>query len=263
MAYVAKKFVPVVAYGQRIEGIEIPIGSSVEWDITCQDPSTRLSIPLTTGFNVSMGLCALDERGAPTYPPIFSHQATIVDANAGTCTLAWTYGDTVPTLNAPLPPGLYGVDLWLTDDQGNRLALLAFIVVRLLPAALLPGQAITPTPAQNPLGVGPPGLAWHVVFQAGAYNAAFLDMVVGDPTAASFNVALPSIASLPPNAQGAAIVIINDGGPASVNTVAAVPNGADRIRISGTTQAIYLVNQGEALRLQPIVKLGGNLWYAW
>lgn len=148
--------IPLTLYGQRETGVVVPIGSTVLWTLSLEDPFTRLPIDLT-GSNVIMSVSSLDVRNQPTQPPLISRQATILSpATAGRCTVPWATGDTVIN-NVPVAPGQYAIDVWLTDGSGNRLELFLTGTIELLAVSTLPGNPITPLPAQLPLAQGPIG----------------------------------------------------------------------------------------------------------
>jgi hypothetical protein len=145
--------VNLTAYGQEISGIKIPIGSTVEWTIACEDATTRLPIDLTS-CAVVMSVCAMNLQQLPAQPPVIARQADINSpASAGIIVVPWADGDTVPS-GTPLAAGLYYFDLWLTDLDGNRFALLVAGVLELVAAATLPATVVTPLPSQVPLALG-------------------------------------------------------------------------------------------------------------
>lgn len=143
-------------YGQKLDGISFPIGSSVTWTFDLEDPFTRDPIDLTVmGTNVTMSCAALDPRGNPSSTILISHQATPSMTPINRCVVDWTVGDTIPS-GVPFAPNQYAIDVWFTDASGNRVGMTASTIV-LSPALTLPSTPITPTPSQSPLGLGPTG----------------------------------------------------------------------------------------------------------
>jgi len=169
--------IPLQAYGQAVTGIRLQIGATVYWDFACLDPDSREPLDLSAeGIAVVSSLCARDVRRLPTQPPKISRQGTITDAPHGLVTVPWASGDTAPT-GAPLDPGLYLMDLWLTDIDGNRRSLIE-ISVELQPAETLPTTLVAPLPEQPPLGQGPPGtIAAGLVAFAAVGSGAGVDYV--------------------------------------------------------------------------------------
>lgn len=150
--------ITLVIDGNPVDGLRIAVGSTVKWNLTCMDPND-IATPLDlTASAIIMGLVALDSQGRPIYPAIIQHQATITSAVDGECFVEWTSGDTVPDGN-PLSSGLYGLDVWIEDVNGNREQDLGFSIVSLTPAGVLPNTEITPLPSQLPLAQGPQGPA--------------------------------------------------------------------------------------------------------
>lgn len=144
--------IALTLYGQQIDQQEIAIGETVLWTLTLQDAIERAAIDLT-GDTVIMSLCALN-GGVPVYPPIIPRQADISSpSTAGICTVAWAVSDTVPS-GVPVAAGLYGVDVWTIDGDGNRLQNMGFGFIKLTNPATLPNVEVVPLPAQVPLGAG-------------------------------------------------------------------------------------------------------------
>ncbi len=140
-------------YGQRVAGISVPAGSTVEWDLAIQDPVARAAFDLT-GANVVLALSRVDAAGRSSGAPLVARQATISSpASAGNCVVLWNAADTAAFL-----PGIYGLEVWLTDAAGNRLQALAFVEVLLTAAAYPPNGVITALPSQAPLALGPQGV---------------------------------------------------------------------------------------------------------
>jgi hypothetical protein len=154
----AIKQIALTLYGQPVQGISIPIGSTVLWTLNLEDPVTRLPVDLTAvGTAVQMSFCSLDVSGNPVIPALFSHEATIPGSPTNECTITWTSGDTVPS-GIPITPTNYGIDVWLIDGSGNRLQELGTATVSMTAVATLPGDPVTPSPPEQPLGLGPAGL---------------------------------------------------------------------------------------------------------
>ena len=132
----------VTLAGTAIEGIEIAVGTSLIWNLTCLDPSALTPLNLT-GLSLHMSLVQFDIFGAPVEPPIAMWTATIVSAPSGTATITWLSSDTLSatlppaTSAAPLPGGYYGVDVWLEDGSGNRTPQLPLSTISLANAATL------------------------------------------------------------------------------------------------------------------------------
>jgi hypothetical protein len=150
--------IPITVFGQDLpEGISIPVGSTVKFDYTIQDPNTLLPLNIT-GMSLVSSLSEIDLSDHPKQPPLIARQATITDAVNGLAYVPWASGDTVP-LTGPLSAGAYYLDLWITDGSGNRLAMLVGGLIELKPAATLPSNPVTPLPSEPPLGQGPQGPA--------------------------------------------------------------------------------------------------------
>ena len=209
----------VTANGLAVQGLSIPIGTSVLWTFLLQDPSTRAAIDLTVaGTGVIATLSPLDSRSAPITPATVSRAAVILGSPVNACTVAWAPSDTVPG-GVSIPPALYMLDLWRSDSAGNRMQHLAGSYVRMTPAATLPATPVTPLPAQQPFGQ-------YVIATAtktSAYTASPGDFVEADPTAAGFVVTLPLAASC----IGQRVIVKNVSG--SVNTITVTASGADLI----------------------------------
>jgi hypothetical protein len=149
--------ISLTLYGNSVEGLSFTVGETVQWNLTLQDPGTRAPLDLTNA-NVILSLCDLDVSQLPIQPPLISRQADIVGApTTGIAQAVFASGDTVPTPATALAPKLYGLDVYVTDVDGNRLQTMLFAFVALSPAASLPGTPITPLPAQEPLAQGPTG----------------------------------------------------------------------------------------------------------
>lgn len=149
--------IELTLYGQEIEGLAVPIGGTVHWVLHLQDPISRQPIDLTGG-NVILSLSQLDVKGNPILPALISRQANITaPATGGNVTADWVSGDTAP-LNAPLSPGVYGLDVWITDASGNRQQTMTHSYLTLMPVSTLPTSPVTPLPAQLPLAQGPQGV---------------------------------------------------------------------------------------------------------
>lgn len=189
-------------FGQQVQGISIPIGSTVIWTLDFEDPFTRAPIDLTVaGTGVQMSLTANDPRGNPILPELFSRSATITGSPINRCTVPWASGDTVPS-GSPLPPGSYSVDVWLTDGGGNRLQVLGTAKIQLKAVATLPGTLVSPLPAQVPLGQGVPGLTWRGTWSSTTTYAVNDAVTHPDPTGggsarSSFRALAPST-NVPP-----------------------------------------------------------------
>ena len=149
-------------YGQPVQGIVVPIGSSVLFTLLLEDPVTRNPIDLTvSGTGVVSSLAALNIQGQPIQPPTIARQATITGSPVNQCTVAWAPSDTVPS-GVPVTPGAYAFDVWTTDPDGNRLQNCGTVQVTLVLPATLPSTEVTPLPSTAPLGLGLPGsvLRW-------------------------------------------------------------------------------------------------------
>jgi hypothetical protein len=203
----AIKDIFLTLHGQEVDGLSVAIGETVDWHLTLQD-STTLDAFNLTGANVVLALSKLDARSQPLAPPIFARQADIVVAADGTALAQWVAGDTYRT--PALAPGMYGLEVWLTDADGNRLASLPVGRVRLTASSYAPAGDITPLPAQDPLARGPAGPAGvggaigDAVSGATAKSVLFIDgtghlaqsqpVFTYDP--ATFTLSAPSLASL-------------------------------------------------------------------
>ncbi len=163
----AIKSIPLTIYGQSTSGIRIPLGSTVEWDLGCEDPDTRAPFPLTA-CAVIMAVCKLDLQDNPIRPAIISRQATITDSDNGLCYVPWNSGDTVPA-GVPYQPGRYSVEIWIEDVDGNRFQELLCGFIELTPAGRLPDDVIVPLPSQLPIALGPQGASnvWRGTYDAG------------------------------------------------------------------------------------------------
>ncbi len=131
-----KKRIDLSLYGQRIDGIKIPVGSSVAWYITCRNPFTRLPLDLTN-VAVIMDLAALDLAGIPIIPPITTKSILSEDPHTGTCVIEWDPADTIID-DVPLTPKSYYLDIWIKDADGNRLTTQGFSVIELTPSGATP-----------------------------------------------------------------------------------------------------------------------------
>lgn len=141
--------------GQTITGVFSAIGETVDYELILVDQETLLPLDLIAlGCAVVMGLCELDYRGNPIQPPIIARQADTL-GHDGSCHIPWANGDTV--LTPPITPGNKGLDVWITDGDGNRLQAWPVVGFTLRPAGILPSTLVTPLPAQAPLAQGPPG----------------------------------------------------------------------------------------------------------
>ena len=120
-------------YGQPIQGLSVPIGSSVTWSLASEDPVTREAFDLTN-CTLQMSLCALGINGAPIEPPAATWSGTIEgSAPAGDSTVEWA-----PTDTSMLTPGSYALDYWITDTDGDRLQIMGTSIISLTSAATLP-----------------------------------------------------------------------------------------------------------------------------
>jgi len=152
----AIRIISLTLYGQDISDqlITIGAGATITWDLALKDPDDIETPVDLSGCAVQMTLCTLD-AGNTTEPPIISRQADITgDPTEGNCTVSWVSGDTV-VLGVPLTAGFYGLDVWTTDEDGNRLQNMGLGKIRLTPVATLPATEVTPLPAQAPIGLGP------------------------------------------------------------------------------------------------------------
>ncbi len=246
----AIKNIPLTIYGQSTSGIKIPIGSTVEWDLGCEDPDTRAPFPLTA-CAVIMAVCKLDLQDNPIRPAIISRQATITDSDNGLCYVPWDSGDTVPA-GIPYQPGRYSVEIWIEDVDGNRMQELLCGFIELTAAGRLPNDVIVPLPSQLPLAQGPPGNPGltSTDIKVAAYSAAFNDRVLVDPTAGDFAITIP-LASTAVNGATDTIMIKNVSD--SENSVSITLQDADTI--DGLTT--YFIAAREVVTL---TAYGDGLW---
>lgn len=229
------------------------VGETVNLNLICIDPSTGGAL------NLSGAAVVWTVTNRFTGATVVSRQATVTSQSGGLATVPIVVADTAPG-NVPIAPGLYNADCWAEDVSGNRLGL-AQGNIFLAPCYRIPNGAVTVPATQSPLGQGPPGIGLNYVFKSGAYSAAFLDQVVGDPTSGAFNVTLPLISTLQVNAGGLISVV---HGSTSTNTIGVLPSGADKILIAGSALTSTTVSQAGVLRLNPAVDVAhGNRWVSW
>lgn len=143
-------------------------------------------------------------------------------SNIADGSVTWSFTG-VGTSLPPFAPGVYGLEVWLTDGSGNRFASMPVGNIKLAPASYLPGGSITPLPAQVPLAEGPPGLGLTVEpVRTSNVTAAILQLLPCDPTSGSFTVSLPAASA----GAGLIVVYVQSG---SSNTVTVAPAGFDTI----------------------------------
>lgn len=243
-------------YGQSVSGISIPIGSTVNWKLTIQNPSDRQDTDLT-GHAVTMALCSLDNQGLPVQPPVISRQGTVTDSANGKVTVPWADGDTAPTGN-PLPPGKYALTVFDTDGSGNRLQSMALSYIELTAVTELPDTPVTPLPSQPPLGAGPTGprgVNWLGTWDsATTYHSATNDTVnYVDPTNGLMSVwiAIGTSINVPPPTDGSKWEIFllgNTGlqfaGPWDSVTTYNVPDGVTYTANDGSTSFWLCIDVG-------------------
>jgi hypothetical protein len=165
--------IDLTLFGQNVEGLNVPVGSFVNWTLRLQDAFTRAPINLT-GSTVTMSVAELNVRNRPVQPPLFTKLATIVGPPAnGVCLVAWVDGDTAP-MPTPLSPGLYAIDVWLTDSLSNRVEMLVNSFLELTQVVTLSGSPVSsPTVPSAGDNIGtydcPSGVAvLDIVYASGA-----------------------------------------------------------------------------------------------
>lgn len=220
-------------YGQQIDQQQVAIGETVLWTLTLQDPTTRDPVDLTGG-NVIMSVVELD-AGAPVYPPIIPRQADIsVPATAGICTVPWAIEDTVPD-GVPIDAGLYGIDVWTTDGDGNRLQNMGFGVIRFTAPATLPDVEIVPLPSQLPLAQGPAGLTWRGVYNgATAYVETDAVYYTSGLITSSYRAIASTTGNVPTNATYWEPIALGGGG-SGTGTVTTVTSSTTALTVTNPT----------------------------
>ncbi len=231
--------ITLVAYGQPVTGIKIPVGSSVDWHISLQDPVTREALNLTN-CTVILSLSELKLNGEADLPAKISREATINSpSSAGIVLAQWLSTDTAPTTSTSFAPGNYGLDLWVTDIDGNREQLIAFSVMELTPAVGMPDSDITPLPSQTPFAkgdtgpTGPVGMTWLGVYDnAHAYVANDVVSYDDGDVTSSYICILATTGHIPTNATywelvssgliGSAYDLINDADTVKIGSDTAV-----------------------------------------
>lgn len=140
----SQRSVGLTLFGEGAEGLYVYIGTSVLWTLTCVDPYDRTPLDLTLG-SVKMGLTPFDITGGIVEPTIGSWVATPVGApTLGICAVTWLPADTASVIvapglaPAPLPPGIYFLDVWRTDGAGYRVPLLAPSLIDIRAVSTLP-----------------------------------------------------------------------------------------------------------------------------
>jgi hypothetical protein len=108
-------------------GIKLPVGASITFSLTCQDPTTRNAIAFTGSDSLKLNVFALDFRGNPTQPPTIARAATGLTIG-GLATVQLAPADTIG-LDTTFQ---YGINIVWTDASGNLLPLLPFTVTPLV-----------------------------------------------------------------------------------------------------------------------------------
>ena len=181
--------IDLTLFGQGVEGINIPIGSTVLWTLRLEDPVTRFPVNLT-GSTVTMSMADLDVRNHPVQPPIISRDATVFGPPAnGVCTLPWVDGDTAPLVPGPLSPGRYALDVWLKDVLSQRQEMLVNSFVELTPIVTL-----LTSPSSPPAMIGGGG---NVGLYSCPSGVAVLDAVYSTGADTVDKAIATSVATLP------------------------------------------------------------------
>ncbi len=267
----AKLEIDLTVYGQPISGIIVPVGSTVDFKLVCQDPITRDAINLN-GSAVVMSVSPLDANGLPIRPPVISRQADNTDPTHGKCTVPWADGDTVPSPGQPLPIGSYGWDIWIIDGMGNRLQLLSFGTLMLAPASSLPGDPVTPLPDQPPLGGG---MAWKgtwssvvhyvindvVTYASGGQTESYVALLSSTNVAPNSDVTkwAAMVVVAVGNLSGTTPVLVNAGaGPVSMGTDITLSLASGGVTNAMLEHSSLTVTAGTGLSGGGAVSLGGS-----
>lgn len=169
------KAISLTVDGSSLTGkIAFAVGESATLSLTCKDPDTLAALNLT-GLAVILTIDCYDTKGASIR---IRHQASVTNAAGGLCTINIVNGDTYVSSESICYAKAYRADIWAEGDSDHVGDIqLGSGFVEITPAVGIPGEVVSSTPDQTPLGTGPAGSNGT----DGATNASALDYTPATP----------------------------------------------------------------------------------
>jgi hypothetical protein len=155
-------------YGSPITGLSFFSGETELWQVTCQDPATRVALNLV-GSTLLLRFWTFDIQGNRDVL-LTQYPATPIAPSSGLTSFLFL---------PPIASGTFGLDVLLTDSQGNHLFLLPLVEVTVAGGPSLSQILIPPNfvPVPGPPGaMGVPGPSFtnsgFVAFSSSGSNSA-------------------------------------------------------------------------------------------